>query len=442
MLAARRARSASSPHRRRRGPRRGRRPVARAHAPLRRGLRARSRGGQPAAARRRLAVPRRRDEARARRGRRAADQARPVERDRYLFYTACTRASERLYLVREAADDDGSPREASPFWHDVEAAFDGDDVRRWTRRRPLSALTWPLEEAPTERERLRALAELASHDRADAEALARANGWERRLERALAAFRRPDPAHAPARARTARLAHLVRRDGARALRRLLLGLVRRALPRSEDDRRRARREAARQCRPPGSLPLLLAHPGRPRRGEARAEATSTRRPRLMRALPRRGARGRADGPDRDAGAGARPDALARPRCVRRGGMRVLVAARAAAVRGLVRQRARRPGAAARARARRRADALGEDRPHRRRPVRRPRNRPGLQVRQDAHSARQIESELRLQIPLYMLVLRDLVGLEPLGGLYRPLAGARSRAASSAFRGARRCPGYV
>src|SRR5205807_8982759 len=29
----------------------------------------------------------------------------PVSRDRYLFYTACTRASERLYLVREAATD-------------------------------------------------------------------------------------------------------------------------------------------------------------------------------------------------------------------------------------------------------------------------------------------------------------------------------------------------
>jgi hypothetical protein len=42
----------------------------------------------------------------------------------------------------------------------------------------------------------------------------------------------------------------------------------------------------------------------------------------------------------------------------------------------------------------------------------------------AHSAREIEGELRLQIPLYMLVLRDLVGLEPLGGLYRPLAGER------------------
>ncbi|HEU5245370.1 MAG TPA: PD-(D/E)XK nuclease family protein, partial [Gaiellaceae bacterium] len=115
----------------------------------------------------------------------------PVERDRYLFYTACTRASQRLYLVREAADDDGSPREASPFWHDVQSLFDAEDVRRWTRRRPLSALTWPLEEAPTERERLRALAELAAQDTQAAEGLARANGWERRLARALAAFRRP-----------------------------------------------------------------------------------------------------------------------------------------------------------------------------------------------------------------------------------------------------------
>ena len=42
----------------------------------------------------------------------------------------------------------------------------------------------------------------------------------------------------------------------------------------------------------------------------------------------------------------------------------------------------------------------------------------------AFSAAKIESELRLQIPLYMLVLRDLVGIEPLGGLYRALAGER------------------
>jgi RecB family exonuclease len=43
----------------------------------------------------------------------------------------------------------------------------------------------------------------------------------------------------------------------------------------------------------------------------------------------------------------------------------------------------------------------------------------------AHSAAKIDSELRLQIPLYMLVLRDLLGVEPVGGLYRALAGERS-----------------
>jgi RecB family exonuclease len=42
----------------------------------------------------------------------------------------------------------------------------------------------------------------------------------------------------------------------------------------------------------------------------------------------------------------------------------------------------------------------------------------------AHSAAEIERELRLQVPLYMLVLRDLVGVEPLGGVYRALSGKR------------------
>ena len=42
----------------------------------------------------------------------------------------------------------------------------------------------------------------------------------------------------------------------------------------------------------------------------------------------------------------------------------------------------------------------------------------------ALGAQKIEDELRLQIPLYMLVLRDTLGLEPLGGVYRPLSGKR------------------
>lgn len=60
----------------------------------------------------------------------------------------------------------------------------------------------------------------------------------------------------------------------------------------------------------------------------------------------------------------------------------------------------------------------------------------------AHSAAEIERELRLQIPLYMLVLRDLVGVEPLGGLYRPLAGERkARGLLRASARADGVPGY-
>ncbi|MGZ8688299.1 MAG: PD-(D/E)XK nuclease family protein, partial [Gaiellaceae bacterium] len=100
------------------------------------------------------------DEARRALDAAGARLARPdqASRDRYLFYTACTRATSRLTLVREAATDEGSLREPSPFWEAVRSLFDADGIRRHTTRRPLSRLTWPLEDAPTERERLRSLA--------------------------------------------------------------------------------------------------------------------------------------------------------------------------------------------------------------------------------------------------------------------------------------------
>jgi ATP-dependent helicase/DNAse subunit B len=126
----------------------------------------------------------------ARRGRRIV---RPdlLERDRYLFYTLCSRPWQRLTLVREAAGDDGRPREPSPFYEAVRACFAPDDVAHWTRRRLLSALVYDLDRAPTERERLRSTATIAATDEGEARALARANGWERRIERALGAFSRP-----------------------------------------------------------------------------------------------------------------------------------------------------------------------------------------------------------------------------------------------------------
>jgi hypothetical protein len=61
----------------------------------------------------------------------------------------------------------------------------------------------------------------------------------------------------------------------------------------------------------------------------------------------------------------------------------------------------------------------------------------------AHSAVEIEKELRLQIPLYMLVLRDLVGIEPLGGVYRPLAGdGKARGLLRAEAKEEGLPGFV
>ena len=125
--------------------------------------------------------------------RRGARLARPdaASRDRYLFATTCSRPRRRLVLVRQAVGDEGSPREPSPFWESVRDLFDADDVRRQTTRRPLSAFTWELEHAPTERERLRALAGIAARAPREAAALARENGWDRRLDRATRAFDRP-----------------------------------------------------------------------------------------------------------------------------------------------------------------------------------------------------------------------------------------------------------
>jgi hypothetical protein len=60
----------------------------------------------------------------------------------------------------------------------------------------------------------------------------------------------------------------------------------------------------------------------------------------------------------------------------------------------------------------------------------------------AHSAAEITQEQRLQIPLYMLVLRDLVGIEPLGGLYRPLAGERKPRGLLRASAKEELPGYT
>jgi hypothetical protein len=365
----------------------------------------------------------------------------PVGRDRYLFYTACTRASSRLYLVREAANDDGGPREASPFWDEVQALYDADDVRRWTRRRPLSALTWTLDDAPTERERLRALAALAARDRDGASALARANGWERRLERAIRAFRRPTRLTDPVvleqlRSRlTFNVTELERfADCSSAW------FVERFLdPRSIDAEVDAK---LRGSVAHSALFKFFTRMPKELGVERIDEQVEDDAVLLMRACLDEALQGvRMEMTEMQAR--ELDQTLWRD-------LEALVHEESTAELPLV--------------PRRFEVAFGSERAA-------PELQRGLElgdgltlsgkidridvdpfsargIVQDyksgkhAHSAAEIEKELRLQIPLYMLVLRDLVGIEPLGGVYRPLAGERKARGLLRKGEGESLPGYV
>jgi ATP-dependent helicase/DNAse subunit B len=346
----------------------------------------------------------------------------PVSRARYLFYTACTRPSRRLYLVREAATDDGAPRQASPFWDEVRGLYGPDDVARWTRRRSLSALTWPLDGAPSERERLRALAALAVSDLGAAEALAGANAWTRRLERARKAFLRPTRLSNPTvlEGLGARRSFGATELEAFATCSSIWFLERVVSPRSID--------AEVDAKLRGSLAHTALHrffSGLPKEvGTERVEPAKLEESvrYLHRCLD-------------DALAGIRQELSDLERRELAGGLRRdlenFVRAEAEADLPLV--------------PRRFEVSFGSERSA-------PELQRGLDlggfsvsgkidridvdplsargIVQDyksgktAYSAAKIESELKLQIPLYMLVLRDLIGIEPLGGLYRALAGDR------------------
>jgi ATP-dependent helicase/DNAse subunit B len=364
-----------------------------------------------------------------------------VSRDRYLFYTACTRASERMYLVREAATDDGAPREASPFWEEVQTLFDPDDVRRWTRRRPLSALTWTLEDAPTERERLRALAELAARDGGQAASLARANGWDRKLDRAVRANRRPtrlvDPSvleqlGSRGTFNVTELERFADCSSAWFIDRLidpksidaevdpkLRGSVAHSalfkfftrLPKElgvEKLDERVEDGAVRLMR--ASLDEAL--------GGVRMEMTEMQARELDQTLWRD------------------LEALVHEEC---GSELQLVPRRFEVAFGSERapqelQRGLDLGDGITLSGK--IDRIDID----------PFSARGIvqdyKSGKHAHSAVEIEKELRLQIPLYMLVLRDLVGIEPLGGVYRPLAGERRARGLLRKEDGETLPGYV
>jgi ATP-dependent helicase/DNAse subunit B len=352
-------------------------------------------------------------------------KADPVSRARYLFYTACSRPSRRLYLVREAATDDGAPRQPSPFWEDVCVLLRPEDVTRWTRRRPLSQLVWPIDAAPSERERLRALAWLSTSDRPAADALARANDWERRLGRALRAFDRAT------RLTDRAVLDQLRDRGMFGVTELesfagcsSIWFVERLLePRSMDAEvdARMRGSVAHQA-------LFKFFSGLPKRLDSERvpperldEALDFMRECLLEALAG-GAETRLElteierseleqGLWRDLEGLVRAEAESETPLVPRRFEVSFGSERSAPElqRGLDLETFRLSG---------KIDRVDLD----------PFAARGVvwdyKSGKKAHSAAEIEKELRLQIPLYMLVLRDLVGVEPLGGLYRPLAGDR------------------
>jgi len=346
-----------------------------------------------------------------------------VSRDRYLFYTACTRASQRVYLAREAAGDDGSPRSPSPFWDEVVSLFPADDVQRWTRRRPLSQLTWPLETAPTERERLRAVALRAHEDAGSAEAIAAANDWERKLTRALRAFERstrlthPDVLADLRRRTTFNVTELERFVDCSSMWFIDRLIDPKTMDREVDARMRGSIAHQTLYRFYSGVPKEL---GLERLGPDDVENAL---PYLRRCLDdavngvrmeltELQQRELRHGLWRDLEAFVREDAAAESPLVPRR-FEVLFGSERAAPelqRGLELSGGLTLSG--------KIDRIDVD----------PFSARGIvqdyKAGKRGHSAKQIEDEQKLQIPLYMLVLRDLVGIEPLGGLYRPLSGER------------------
>ena len=80
-------------------------------------------------------------------------------RERQLFYVCASRAERLLALSWRDTDEEGSPQIRSFLVDDVRDLF-GDALRATHATRPLAAVTWPLEQAPTrvEHERAAALA--------------------------------------------------------------------------------------------------------------------------------------------------------------------------------------------------------------------------------------------------------------------------------------------
>lgn len=343
----------------------------------------------------------------------------PSEVDRHLFMSAVTRPRGRLYLARQVASDDGRPIARSPFLDELCRLIDPNTA---VRRRGLADVTWEVAEAPDDRQRLRSLARELRDDPVWAVSSAAAPGWARKLDRAQAAQRRQTALRDP---RSLEELRASERFSVTELERFgdcsSMWFVERALsPREIDFELDARLkgsvahatlarfftlmpaelgiERLTVDRLPDARPLMLRCLHEALGGQRVPETVAGRE--LTRALER----------DLQAFLGREAE-LALELVPRRFEVRFGGASSAPglkeglrlgdfAVSGVI-------------------DRVDMD------PAMSPRGlvwdyKSGSTV----HSAAQLEREGRLQIPLYILALRELLGIEPIGGLYRALAGKR------------------
>jgi ATP-dependent helicase/DNAse subunit B len=79
-----------------------------------------------------------------------------LDRERYLFYVCASRAERVLMLSSRVSDEEGNPQVGSFFVQDVADLFEG--LEDGKRLRPLGDVAWAVDEAPTEDEWRRAVA--------------------------------------------------------------------------------------------------------------------------------------------------------------------------------------------------------------------------------------------------------------------------------------------